>query len=302
MISFFHRNEIDESKYNDCISKSGQDMLYAYSWYLDTVVEQWGALVLDDYQAVMPIPYQKKYTIQYVHPPLWILQLGVFSQTEKYSIEDFINTLQEKFRFIELRLNAKNSLGFENYPLSKKNMYQELDLRKGYDTVKQLYKSDRKKDLRRAEKHQLIEKWADNPDRFIDLFKNNVGLRTPEVQEKDYNNLKALMSVCVQKQAGEILSVYEGEQLVASAFFIKEGKTVTILCSSTDFSNRKNGANTFLIDRAISKYSNDFNTFNFGGSSMPSIAKYFLSFGATQVEYPFLKINKLPSLLRLFKS
>ena len=180
-------------------------------------------------------------------------------------------------------------------------MYQQLSLTVNYDEIKQSYKSDRKKDLRRAEKHLLVEKWADNPDSFIELFKNNVGLRTPEVKEKDYNNLKTLMSVCIQKQAGEILSVYEGDQLVASAFFIKEGKTVTILCSSTDFSNRKNGANTFLIDRAISKYINAFDTFNFGGSSMPSIAKYFLSFGAAQVEYPFLKINKLPSLLRFFK-
>lgn len=302
MIKFFHRKELDEVKYNDCILKSGQDLLYAYSWYLDIVVEDWGVLVLNDYQAVMPIPFRKKYAIHYVYPPLWILQLGIFSQIEKYNSKDFLEALYKRFRFIELRLNANNITDFDSVPLSKRNAYQQLSLKDNYEKIKQSYKSDRKKDLRRAEKHQLIEQWSDKPENLIQLFRNNVGLRTPEIKEKDYENLAILMNTCIQKGAGEILSVYEGDQLVASAFFLKSQKTITILCSSTDFSNRKNGANTFLIDTAICKYLNDFDVFNFGGSSMPSIANYFMSFGASYIEYPFLKVNKLPLLLRLFKS
>ena len=87
---------------------------------------------------------------------------------------------------------------------------------------------------------------------------------------------------------GELCFAYQGEKLVAAAFFLKHQETVTILCSSTDFSNRKNGANTFLIDEAIQRYINKYKTFNFGGSSMQTIAKYFFSFGAQEKTYPML--------------
>ena len=101
--------------------------------------------------------------------------------------------------------------------------------------------------------------------------------------------MKKLIQKCVEKDQGEILSIYEKDQLVASAFFLKHQNTVTILCSSTDFNNRNNGANTYLIDTAIQKYQTDFEIFNFGGSSISSIATYFFSFGARNVVYPFLK-------------
>jgi hypothetical protein len=156
--------------------------------------------------------------------------------------------------------------------------------------------------LRKAAKHNLQAKWSDLPEKLIELFKANVGQRTPEIKESDYQNLEQLLQACIEQGAGEVLSVYQEEQLVASGFFLKHQGTVTILCSSTDFTNRNNGANTFLIDTAIQKYQDSYETFNFGGSSMPSIAKYFFSFGAKNVKYPFLMQKRLPRLLQFLKS
>lgn len=65
---------------------------------------------------------------------------------------------------------------------------------------------------------------------------------------------------------------------MASGFFLKYQKELAILVSYTDSKNRKNGANTCLINSAIYKYQKNFEVFNFGGSSMQTIAKYFLSF------------------------
>ena len=59
MIQFVKRNQLDEDKYNACISTSLQSRVYAYSWYLDIVADNWSVLVLDDYQAVMPLPWKR---------------------------------------------------------------------------------------------------------------------------------------------------------------------------------------------------------------------------------------------------
>jgi hypothetical protein len=72
---------------------------------------------------------------------------------------------------------------------------------------------------------------------------------------------------------------------------------VTILVSVTDLNNRKNGANTFLIDQAIEHYKKDYEYFDFGGSSIHSIANYFLSLSATETTYFEISKNKLPLLI-----
>lgn len=287
MIRLIHSTSLDVQKYDTCISESQQSLVYAYSWYLDIVCDSWSVLVLDDYMAVMPIPHRKKYFIHYVYPPLWILQLGLFSKDRKIKISEFIVYLNKKFRFIELRLNSENSFTEKVSNLRVMN-FQELPLKKEMAEIRKSYQSDRRKDLKKANRYGLVGTWVDDPRPLIGLFRRNVGQRTPEIQSRDYLNLEQLINSCIEKKKGELLSIYEKDHLVASAFFLKHQKTITILCSSTDFSNRNHGANTFLIDLAIQKFKGEFDVFNFGGSSMESIAKYFFSFGAQQRSYPML--------------
>jgi hypothetical protein len=301
MITYIKRKDLEVEKYDACIENSLQSRVYAFSWYLDIVADNWDVLVLDDYKAVMPIPWKKKYFIRYVHPPLWLLELGVFSLDANINFQIFFKTLFRAFRFVESRLNTDMKIDADSVFLEPKEM-QVLSLEQGYDAVFNNYRKDRKKDLAKANKLDLTEKWKDSAVNLITLFKNNVGKRTPNIQESDYIILKKLMTICIEKRVGEVLSIYDNEnQIVASGFFLKHKKTVTILVSSTDFKNRKNGANTFLIDKAIQEYEKDFDIFNFGGSSMQSIAKYFLSFGGNSLNYQQIKLNTLPFLFKLFK-
>jgi len=301
MIQYVQRKYLDDSKYDFCIENAVQSKVYAFSWYLDVVTDNWDVLVLDDYKAVMPVPWRTKFFIKYGYPPFWILELGVFSLYEKIDTQSFLDVLYGKFRFIESRLNTANTLFKTSQYLLNKQM-QVLSLNLDYDVILKNFRKDRRKDLGRANTLGLKQKWGDAPEKLTTLFKNNVGQRTPNITEVDYQVLKKLMNLCLVKKIGEILSIYDAEDhLVASGFFLKHKKTVTLLVSSTDFKNRKNGANTFLINSAIYKYQKDFEVFNFGGSSMQSIAKYFLSFGAKTLNYQQIKYHNLPYLIALFK-
>jgi hypothetical protein len=77
----FHKNKtIDRKKWDDCIANSHNSLLYAYAWYLDIVAENWDAIVLGDYDAVMPLPYNRKlFGLKQVYQPFFAQQLGVFS-------------------------------------------------------------------------------------------------------------------------------------------------------------------------------------------------------------------------------
>jgi len=168
-IKYIHREHLDEEKYNQCIDTSIQSKIYAFSWYLDIVCEQWGVLVLHDYDAVMPVPWRKKYGIKYVYPPFWVLQLGVYTK-EAIDENKFLTHLFNKFKFVELRMNTHNN--FELYPeFLQLKQCQKLVLNTPYNSILSKYRKDRKKDLQKATTANLIEKWNDCPSNLVQLFK-----------------------------------------------------------------------------------------------------------------------------------
>ena len=63
MIQYIAYNNLDYEKWDKCIIGSVNGSVYAKSWYLDIVCEQWDALVLNDYEAVMPLPKKVGYNI-----------------------------------------------------------------------------------------------------------------------------------------------------------------------------------------------------------------------------------------------
>ena len=300
MIKYIKRKDLDSEKYNNCIENSIQSRIYAFSWYLDIVADYWDVLVLDDYKAVMPIPWKKKYGIKYVYPPFWLLELGVFSLDENQDINSFLQVLCGNFKFIELRLNTKNKFLKSDFLI--KRQFQYLDLEIGYESILKGYNRNRKREIKKANKHHLIENWNDNPEKLITIFKANIAERVKGISDKDYTTLLNLMQFSIQKKVGELLTIYDSnDKLLAAAFFLKHKNKVTQLVCASDVSNRKNGVHAFFNDRAIFKYQRHFSVYNFGGSSMKNIANYYTSFGATTEDYQQIKYNNLPFLLGLFK-
>ena len=75
MIRKVSRKKLEVEKYDACIANSIQANVYGYSWYLDVVADNWDVLVLNDYEAVMPIPWRRKFFIKYVYTPLRVCLL-----------------------------------------------------------------------------------------------------------------------------------------------------------------------------------------------------------------------------------
>lgn len=300
MIQYIKRKDLDINKYDDCVENALQSKIYAFSWYLDLVTDNWDVLVLDDYNAVMPIPWRKKYGIKYMYPPFWIIELGVFSRL-KVDENLFLTKLFGAFNFVDTRTNTKNSFSkFTTY--QKKRDIQILDIQLPYKSIIDNFRKDRRRDLGKAKKSELVIRQHQTPKELVNLHKNNVGKRVKEFTEKDYKQLYNLMQYAIDCKKGEILSVYDkSENLVASGFFLKDGNTIVKLISSTDFKNRKNGANTFLIERALHHFYKEFHFFDFGGSSIKSIASFNLSFGSETKHYTQISYRIFPKLVKLLK-
>src|SRR6187401_3064758 len=111
-IKHLQHKEIDKAKWDSCISNALNGLIYGYSFYLDCMARHWDTLVFRDYEAVMPLTWNKKYGFYYLYQPAFTASLGVFGKNlNKELIDDFIKNIPPKFKLIEISLNTGNIIG-----------------------------------------------------------------------------------------------------------------------------------------------------------------------------------------------
>src|ERR1700749_313156 len=107
-IYYIRRQDIDNTRWDACIEKAANTIIYGYHFYLDHLAAgQWDALILGDYEAVMPLPWRRKYGIRYLYQPPFTQQTGIFTTgpLNSHTIEAFLHSARQHFRFAEIFLN-----------------------------------------------------------------------------------------------------------------------------------------------------------------------------------------------------
>ena len=301
MIKYLKHSEIDFLKWDNCINSAHNELIYANSWYLNIVSPKWDALILDDYLAVMPITWKRKYGIKYAFPPLFTQQLGIFSKNQLSSlqVESFLHCLSNEFRFIDIFLNSKNFTESSIFSLIPKPNYL-LSLNNSYEELKNKYSTNCKRNINKAIKNQLVIRSSDAKV-IIDLYRNNYNHIATNCTHNDYLKFEALVDLIQKKGNAEILGVYSNDELCSGAIFFKENKRIYYMLGANNGIGKKNGAFHFLINSIVLKYSGSDLMLDFEGSEIKSIEDFYLQFGSIKEDYFYLKINNLPWLLNVFK-
>ncbi len=295
LIRYLLHNDIDKTKWDVCIRKAFNGNIYAVSWYLDVVHKNWEALVEDDYVRVMPLTGNKKYGIHYLFQPFFAQQLGVFSTEILNSsvINDFIVAIPQKYRFVQINLNIHNHPQPGGYRLIANKDYL-LDLISKYPKLSLHYTTNTKRNLKKALSSRLTLVKGMEPGLLTDMFRQNKGREIKHWHDEHYFRLKQLMFKVLFKGGGEIYGVYtEHNELCAGAFFLKDHQHLIFLFSATTPEARQNGAMTFLLDAVIREYAETALVLDFEGSNNQNLAHFYRGFGAQEITYYRLEINRL---------
>ncbi len=296
MIQYLPHDEIDKVKWDVCIQKAFNGNIYALSWYLDVVHEDWGALVEDDYVRVMPLTGNKKYGVFYLFQPFFTQQLGIFSTKILSSgiINKFIAAIPKKFRLVQINLNIHNHPQPEEYHLISNKSYL-LDLISGYPKLWAHYATNTKRNLKNAQSSGLTLVKGMEPGLLTDMFRKNKGSEVKHWHEVHYQRLHKLMFRAMFKSMGVIYGVYtDHNELCAGAFFLKDHQHLVFLFSASTPEARRNGAMTFLLDTVIKEYAETALVLDFEGSNNSNLARFYRGFGSQEVSYYRLEINRFP--------
>lgn len=291
--------EVDTEKWDRCIRKSLNGMIYAYSWYLDLVNDSWEALVKDDYKCVMPLTPGRKFGISYLFQPHFTQQLGVFAQkhlTEGLVME-FLEAIPPKYRFIEINLNTHNTIKKPGSDFSPWKTH-ELDLIKNYEHIARGYSKNLKRNLKKADKSSLSIVENPKPENIIRIFRENKGKNLGNLKDRDYDLLRRLIYVMIYKRTAAVIGAYnEMNELCAGAFFVYSGNKVIFYFSATNDLAKETAAMPHLIDYFIRKHAGSHLTLDFEGSNDANLARFYKSFGAEEVHYLHYRNSRLNPIL-----
>ncbi|MGQ0738535.1 MAG: GNAT family N-acetyltransferase [Bacteroidota bacterium] len=300
-IRYLSNKDIDKTKWDACIDTAGNGLIYAYSFYLDHMARNWDALLLNDYEAVMPLTWNRKFGIRYLYQPFLAAQLGVFGRhTDGELVDRFIHAIPTSFRLVEISLNSANHPGSSKRSYRQRSNYL-LSLNKPYDELYANYSENIRRNIKKAQQAGCIMEKGFDAEKVI-------GLAVAQMKRYDKRSANHVdrfrkLYQCLQekKMAATYGISLNNELLATSVFFFSHHRAYYILVGNHP-NGRALGASHALVDAFIKDHAGTNLLLDFEGSDLRSLASFYSSLGAVNEGYPALRINRLPLFLRWMKS
>ena len=288
MIHYVEHKDIDFKKWNGCVANSINRLIYGFSWYLDVVCDDWDALVYNDYEAVFPLPKRKKWGVEYVYQPFFCQQLGVFSKKE-VAIEPFLNNIPKKIKYLELNVGSSNCF------VTKQNINYELSIVKQFERN---FSKNTTRNIIKAKASNLSLISNVSPEQHVGVFNKN--LSKIGISQKDLAKYVRLCYLLISKNKGQIFAVFDQfNNLVATSLIVIDAERVYYLNGATNKNGKKVGASHWMVSEIMKKFHGKI--FDFEGSNIEGVARFYKGFGARKTSYSTIKINKLPLYLKWLK-
>jgi hypothetical protein len=294
MIKYLRHTEIDKQRWDDCISNAENGLIYALSWYLDIVSPNWDGLIKDDYEAVMPLTWKKKFGIYYLVQPVFCQQLGVFGdQNDSRMVDDFINQIPKKFLSIRVHLNEKNKLFSKGVTIFNRLNYK-LDLKPSYPGLFKSFSGSHQKNIKTGRNKDIRIETSTDVSKLYSFFIENHHHKFT-LDYSAYDILKRILSAFKRHEDYSVYFAYTKDaEIVAAIFLIKSFNRWILLLAPSNNSGQKKRAVYLLIDKFIQEHSECDEILDFEGSTIRGIAEFYNGFGAEAVTYPYIKYRRIP--------
>ncbi|MBI2731333.1 MAG: hypothetical protein HYX40_11380 [Sphingobacteriales bacterium] len=295
--------QIDKQKWNDCIEHAANGLIYAYSFYLDEMADNWDALILNDYEAVMPLTWRKKYNIHYLYQPHFCASLGIFS-SRIISLElatQFLQSVPAKFKYWDISLNHANNFQLPEFGTFTRKNYV-LNLERSYAELFDAFNTNIKRNIKKAEELGCTTE-KNIPLTDILVLSKEILQSVSDIEEEDYNNFSELYKILADKGKALNYAVYsvKKELLASCVFFFSHNRAYYILVGNHP-NGKTVGASHLLINTFIKEYAGKKMLLDFEGSDIRNLAFFYSSFGAVEEPYGAIKLNRLPQLFRWLKN
>ncbi len=300
-------------KYRSLCKEEKSIPLFLQAWWLDLVAQDiWDVVIVlkdDKILAALPFVIKNKMSFKYItQPPLtqylgpWFKDTGAkYSKKlalQKENMNDLIDLLPKDHDFFQQNFDVSitNWLPFYwrgfnqstryTYRISKEN---NIDY---WDNIQGNLRTDIKKAKNRfgikIQKNNNIEEFL--------LLNEKTFLRKGMALPYTKNFLRNIITKSIVDKRGDVyLAIDEEGKSHAGAFIVRDEKTAYYIAGGTDPDLRNSGAASLCLWEALQDQLKLVNVFDFEGSMIEPIEKFFRAFGGIQTPYfQITKVNSLP--------
>lgn len=291
---------IDAKKWNDCIEKSS-GLIYATHDWLKHLADNWTGVVVNDYEAVMPIIWRQKLGIKYTYNAPFIQQLGMYGTYTKHTLEAAVTLATSTFKFGDLYFNYNNEIS-SFLPAAKETTNLILPLNKVYKEISEVYSNHLKRKLKKANSLGFTCIQSNDIHEAVATFQRLYSVQLPLITARHYSKLEAIaQSFLPQKKCFIKKVTGDKNNLLAICLFFKDNNRIYNILPSTTQAGRGVSAMHFLLDHVINEFADTHFTLDFEGSEEPGIKAFYQSFGAINQPYFSCHYNNLPAAIKWLK-
>lgn len=298
MIRYLKHSEINPEQWNQTVRNSLFSTIFAEYEMLDILTDPdtWDAIVKDDYDAVMPLPYRKKGVLKYVYTPFFIPQMGIFHGEDlpQWKYDLFLEEVSEHYVLADLLMNEQNTWDWKK-GITPYLVSHVLSMHLPYSELYSQFHENTRRNIKAAQKQQSRvtvqeEKVAD----IIALFRNNRGQGGDvHFRDDDYGRLQCVSDYLLEHNQLEVYGVRTSiNELAAGALFVKDGKCRWFWFSGRDNRLSESKPMFLLLDAYIRDHAESDLYLDFNGSSNPNVARLYRSFGSARYPIPFHRVYK----------
>jgi hypothetical protein len=294
--------DIDPEKWDNCIAKNTNGLFYAKHHYLSQLSNNWSAIIIGDYEALLPLPWNSKWGIKYYEAIPFIQQLGLIGTIDTSQISIILDLIVGFAKYGDLFFNFSNQeLANSVATVAKMNLV--LDLNQDYESIAQHYKKDLLHNLERAQKHHPIYLVSHNIAKNVTAYQKQYNIRFNWITKRDFEQITHVLTSYQSKGQCIVRELIDQttDELLASAILLKDEKRLYLLINTITDLGRKQSSNHLLIDRIINEFANTNLIFDFEGSEIPGVQEFFKNFHPSTQPYFHFHHNQLRWPLNLLK-
>ncbi len=274
-------DEIDFERYNQTILQCTWSKVYAFSWYLDIVSPNWELLCYEDYSVLMPLPVKSKFGIKYILPPYFCQQLGVFASFElnKNQVLELYNNITQLYVILQTNTYDNEILKLQNkrtnFFINSANYYEQ-SMKYSKNTLRNLKKAESLRNI--CKEISLIE--------YLDFIKREASdIYTQDLQII----LEKIIIESLKLSYAKLYASTINDEICAVAFIVDFNNRLYNLAPASSAKGKESQSMAFLIDFLIKQACESGKIFDFEGSSILGVAKFYQGFGAEAESFGIFK-------------
>jgi hypothetical protein len=287
-ITILPSHKIDVTKWDNCVAAANHNNIFMYSWALNTLCDNWDGLIVNDYEAVLPLPWRKKWLLTYMHHVPLLAKISLMAKASiEVPAETIATALQKRFWFINFDID---NLDLGKWIVKKRcNFY--LPLLATYEILYSNFTKECHKNIKKSISRGCVLKQATSIEKVVKIYDLAYGNFHEKQTNRNYIKIINFAKYALAKGKASIWEVQNeanNETLLAAILLKDKGRLYYWLAAPTA-TGRQCRASYFFINEVIKMNANSNSILDFEGSDIQEVAHFYQQFAPKTEWYDQIK-------------